>query len=120
MRTPIAAGLVAASLLLVSCGSSDSSTPDTTATTTVVAGDTTTTAAGTAAGRVDANTATNEELVAALTAAEVSNADRWAREVQEYRPYSGTDDWAKLKQELAKYNIDTPTLTKILSALEVN
>ncbi len=35
---------------------------------------------------VNANTASVEELQAAFEAAGISNADRWAREVAEYRP----------------------------------
>jgi hypothetical protein len=123
----------------VACGSDskDTATNDAT-TTTAVAADPSTTAAtgdGTAAssttaatattdpaasGTVDANEASIDELAAAFDAAGVPNADRWAREVDEYRPYSGTDDWAHLKQELSKYNIDQDTLDKILSVLTVS
>ena len=68
--------------------------------------------------QVSANTATHEQLVAALEAAGVVNADRWAREIEEYRPYA-TDDptLQKLQDNLAKYNPDDATLEGILSAL---
>jgi hypothetical protein len=67
---------------------------------------------------VSANTASREELVAALTAAGVPNADRWATEVMEYRPYA-TDDSTlqKLQDNLAKYDPDAATLAAILAAL---
>jgi hypothetical protein len=122
-------GALALALTLSACGGDDGPA---TAETTIVAGDDSTTttaapddattstqAAASAATTVDANNASIDDLAAAFEAAGVANAARWAREVDEYRPYSGTDDWAKLKQELSKYNIDDATLAKILSVLEV-
>jgi hypothetical protein len=81
-----------------------------------------TTASGTAAAgavtRVSANTASEGEIAAALESAGVGNADRWAREVVEYRPYDTSDaELVKLQQNLAKYNPGSETLAKILSAL---
>lgn len=72
-----------------------------------------------ATGKVSANTASEAEIASALAAAGVPNADRWAREVTEYRPYP-TDDptLAKLQDNLAKYQPDAATLQAILSALE--
>jgi hypothetical protein len=72
-----------------------------------------------AADKVSANTASEADIAAALTTAGVPNADRWAREVTEYRPYP-TDDatLAKLQDNLAKYQPDAATLQGILSALE--
>lgn len=72
-----------------------------------------------ASGAVDPNSATAAELVAALKAAGVDNAERWAREIQEYGPYTATELKAKLTQELAKYNIAPDQLIKLLSALRV-
>ncbi len=67
---------------------------------------------------VNANTATIAELQAAFTAAGIPNAARWAREVDEYRPYPVSDPgFAKLRRELAKYNPGAETLEKILAAL---
>lgn len=72
----------------------------------------------TTTGKVSANTATSDELVAALTAAGIPNADRWAREVMEYRPYDTSDaTLQRLQDNLAKYNPDPTTLTANLSAL---
>jgi competence protein ComEA len=68
---------------------------------------------------VDANTASVDELQAAFEAAGISNADRWAREVAEYRPYPQDPTWAQLRQELSKYNIAPDVLEKIISLLEV-
>jgi hypothetical protein len=70
-------------------------------------------------GTVNANTASVEELQAAFAAAGISNADRWAREVAEYRPYDADPTWAKLRQELAKYNIDPAVLEQIIATLTV-
>ena len=68
---------------------------------------------------VSANTATTGELVAALEAAGVAHADRWAREIMEYRPYDAADPTLQhLQDELAKYNPDPATLAAILSVLE--
>ena len=75
--------------------------------------------ASVAVARVSANTASTDELVAALAAAGVPNADRWTREIEEYRPYDSSDPTlAKLQSNLAKYDPDPATLAAILSALE--
>ena len=49
-------------------------------------------ATGAAATKVNANSATVEQLQAAFEAAGIPNADRWAREVAEYRPYAVRPD----------------------------
>jgi hypothetical protein len=72
-----------------------------------------------AGGTVDANNASVEELQAAFAAAGISNADRWAREVAEYRPYESDPTWARLRQELGKYNIDPAVLEQIIAILTV-
>jgi DNA uptake protein ComE-like DNA-binding protein len=122
-------GFLAVALTLSACGGDDGDTTAATAivsssdstTTTATSDDATTTTEAAAATptTVDANNASIDELATAFEAVGVANAERWAREVDEYRPYSGADDWAKLKQELSKYNIDDATLAKILSVLEV-
>jgi hypothetical protein len=73
-----------------------------------------------AAGKVSANKASASEITAALQAAGVPNASRWAREVEEYRPYA-TDDssFSKLRGELAKYNPSPDVVNKIVSALSL-
>jgi hypothetical protein len=77
--------------------------------------DSPTTAVGT---RVSANTASADEIAAALEDAGVSNAERWAEEVVEYRPYPTDDpDLTKLRDNLAKYNPGQETVDKIVSAL---
>ncbi len=69
---------------------------------------------------VDANTATVDEIAAALAANGVSNPERWAREVEEYRPYDVSDpDLGELRDELAKYNPDAATLEAIIASLTV-
>ena len=71
------------------------------------------------ARKVSANTASEQEITAALTAAGVSNPDRWAEEVVEYRPYPADDpNLTKLRDNLAKYNPGQETVDKIVSALQ--
>jgi hypothetical protein len=71
-----------------------------------------------AGAKVSANTASEDEIAAALKAAGVSNPGRWAEEVVEYRPYP-TDDanLTKLRDNLVKYNPGQQTTDKIVSAL---
>jgi len=88
-------------------------------TATASAGGSAATSSQAATSRVNANTATVEELQAAFEAAGISNADRWAREVAEYRPYANDPSWAQLRQELGKYNIDPTVLEQIIAVLEV-
>ena len=79
--------------------------------------ETSTTAA--AGAKVSANTGTADEIQAALEAAGVANAERWTREVMEYRPYDGNDPTlAQLRQELLKYNPAADELERILGALQ--
>jgi len=67
---------------------------------------------------VSANTASEEEITAALGRAGVSNPGRWAEEVVEYRPYPADDpNLTKLRDNLAKYNPGQETTDKIVSAL---
>ena len=118
----LAGGLVAA------CSSSSSTSTGTStssaAASTTKAGSTgSSTGGGTtgsaAATKVSANTASSAEIQAALTAAGVTNAARWTKEIEEYRPYP-TDDpsLAKLRKEQQKYNPSADQLDKILSALQ--
>ena len=59
-----------------------------------------------------------DDIASALTAAGVSNAERWAKEVVEYRPYPADDtNMTKLRDNLAKYNPGQETVDKIVSAL---
>ena len=75
--------------------------------------------AASATAKINANTASQDELAAAFEAAGISNASKWAREVAEYRPYPNDPTWAQLRQELAKYNIDPTVLEQIIALLEV-
>lgn len=99
---------------LAACGSTTpTGTAPTSAATTASSG------ASQSAGKVSANTASEAQIAAALSAAGVTNAERWAREVVEYRPYDSTDTaLAKLRQKLTKYNPGDETMTKILGALQ--
>jgi hypothetical protein len=109
------------SIAIAACSTgSGSSNTTTTGTSSTTASSTPSASTGAAATtKVSANTATESELVAALTAAGVPNADRWAREVMEYRPYPADDaTLQKLQDNLAKYNPDSATLAAILAALE--
>lgn len=72
-----------------------------------------------AASKVSANTASEDEIADALENAGVSNAERWAEEVVEYRPYPADDpNLSELRDNLAKYNPGEETTDKIVSALE--
>ena len=76
--------------------------------------------ASTTTGKVSANDATVAELTEAFTAAGVTNASRWAQEVDEYRPYESSDtEFGALYDELSKYGIDDETFNKIVSVLEL-
>lgn len=67
---------------------------------------------------VSANTATVEEIADALAAAGVDNAEKWANEVEEYRPYADADELkSKLNRELAKYDPGQETIDRIVGAL---
>lgn len=80
---------------------------------------TTDAAAAPAMAKVSANNATEEELIAAFTAAGIDNAEKWADEVVEYRPYP-TDDpnFTMLREELAKYNPAPGVIDQIVAILE--
>jgi hypothetical protein len=71
-----------------------------------------------AGGKVKINDAGTSELEAAFKAVGVTNARRWAREVDEYRPYPTDPEYGKLRQELGKYNIAPDILELIISTLE--
>ena len=118
-RLAAAAGLA---LLVTACGTS-SATPATTPRPPGLAqrhGEDSATAETSATATVDANHASADELVAAFEAAGVSNAERWADEVEEYRPYPTDDpELTTLQQELQKYNPGDQTLQAILSVLTV-
>ena len=75
-------------------------------------------AAAAVSPRVNANTASQDEVQRALEAAGVPSSARWAREVVEYRPYP-TDDpsLAKLRQELRKYNPAPEVVDQIVATL---
>jgi competence protein ComEA len=106
-----------AALALLGCSSGTASTSPSGAATSSAAS--TVPAASGAATRVSANDATHDQLVAALTSAGVPNADRWAKEIEEYRPYDTSDaTLQKLQDNLAKYNPDAATLAGILAALQ--
>ena len=71
-------------------------------------------------GKVNANTASVAELQRAFEAAGISNAARWAREVEEYRPYPTNDpSFGKLRQELAKYNPGPGVVDQIVATLSL-
>lgn len=109
--------LLAGGLALGACGgggSSDTATDSTTAT--ADAGGSSSAATVPAGTQVSANDASADEIAAAITAAGVDSADRWAHEVVEYRPYAAGDE-ARLREELAKYGPTNATIDQILGAL---
>jgi DNA uptake protein ComE-like DNA-binding protein len=113
---PVVSGFVVASLLtLAACNSGGSNSAASTTSSSSAA------ASGASAGaKANANTASVDELTNALSAAGVSNASRWAQEVEEYRPYPTSDaTFAKLRQSLAKYNPGDDVVEKIVGALSL-
>lgn len=96
-------------------------TPTTVLTPTTAAPATTTTAApAPVVVKPNANTASRAEMTAAFTAAGISNAARWAMEVEEYRPYPTNDpNMAKLRQNLAKYNPGPGVVDGIIASLSL-
>jgi hypothetical protein len=68
--------------------------------------------------KVSANNASVAQLQAAFEAAGIASASRWAREVEEYRPYSTADTgYTKLRGELAKYNPAPGVVDAIIATL---
>lgn len=118
----IVSASIATTVALTGCGGSTSA--DSTSTTSGAAAASTTTAApataapAAPAAKVSANTASEDDIAAALKTAGVSNPARWAEEVVEYRPYPADDpNLGKLRDNLAKYNPGQETVDKIVSAL---
>ena len=71
-------------------------------------------------GKHSANIAAEEELLAAFEADGIPDAEQWAREVVEYRPYPEDDpDFGKLREELAKYNPGPGILDQVAALLEL-
>jgi hypothetical protein len=98
-------------------GTTASTAPATSASATTAPATTSTTRPS---AKVNANTASIAELTAAFTAAGISTPDRWAREVDEYRPYATNDaSFAKLRGELAKYNPAPGVVDQIISTLSL-
>ncbi len=128
-RVTVACSAVLIALASTACGGSaptpDAGTPAARApargrSTSAPTGDAGSTGAATAPSgtAVSANTASVDEIAAALESAGVSNAERWAEEVVEYRPYPPDDpDLTKLRDNLAKYNPGEETTDLIVSAL---
>lgn len=119
---PLATLALVTAILAACSGAAATATPGATQPTATAAPAASTGAGATtpadAVTRVSASSASYEELVAALTAAGVPNAARWANEVVEYRPYPADDPTLqKLQDNLAKYNPSPETLAAILSAL---
>lgn len=77
--------------------------------------------AGATVPKVNANTASQAELLQAFQAAGIPNAAQWVREVMEYRPYP-TDDptFSKLRGELAKYNPGPEVIDQIIAVLSLS
>ena len=122
-------------VLLAACGTSATATtapataavvapttvaPTARAATAPVAATTRATTTASAVKKVNANTASEAELLQAFQAANISNAARWVKEVMEYRPYP-TDDptFAKLRGELAKYNPGPGMVDQIIATLSL-
>jgi 7-cyano-7-deazaguanine synthase in queuosine biosynthesis len=118
--SPAVTGAQTASSTTVAAAAGGASTTPTTAASTAATGATTPTTAAPATAKVSANNATQAEIAAALDAAGVANAARWAVEVVEYRPYPTNDPtFAKLRQNLVKYNPAPGLVDQIVAALSL-
>ena len=107
-RLLLPVALLLLSTLIAACGG-DSGDGETATAATFVAGQ-----------KVSANNASRADLQAAFEHAQISNAGKWAREVEEYRPYPEDDpDYAKLRGELAKYNPTSGVVDQIIAQLEL-
>jgi hypothetical protein len=70
--------------------------------------------------KVNANTASQDQIAQVLQANGVPSATRWAGEVVEYRPYPTNDPtFAKLRSNLAKYNPSPDVVEKIVASLSL-
>ncbi len=70
--------------------------------------------------KVSANNGSLADLQAAFEHAGIGNARKWAREVDEYRPYAEDDtDYLKLRGELTKYNPGPGVVDEIIAQLEL-
>ena len=122
-RTLVPSILLGSTLLVAACGGSatGSTAADTPAATSSGSGVGGAALASRVAGqKVNANSASVAELQRAFEAAGISNAARWAREVEEYRPYPTNDPtFAKLRQELAKYNPGPGVVDQIVATLSL-
>jgi hypothetical protein len=122
IKLPSAIGLALIAVALWGCGGSGTSAVTTATAPIATATATLGTAASTSppsATKVSANTATSAELTAAFTAAGIPNPASWTREVIEYRPYPADDaNFAKLRNELAKYNPAPGVVDKIVATLK--
>jgi hypothetical protein len=124
LRSLVLPVALAGTVALGACGSAASSSPAATAPPAVASPATSSAPAGSPAAvtapaqKVNANTASQDEIQRALEANGVPNAARWAVEVVEYRPYP-TDDpsFAKLRQNLAKYNPAPGVVDQIIATL---
>ena len=84
------------------------------------AGDGESTSTYTSGQKVSANNASRADLRAAFEHAQISNAEKWAREVEEYRSYPEDDlDYRKLRNEMAKYNPTPGVVDRIIAQLEL-
>ncbi len=71
-----------------------------------------------ARGKLSANHPTKAELEAGYAEAGISNPPKWAREVDECRPYPEDDPgFAKLRRELTKYDPAAGVVNSIVELL---
>ena len=118
MKRPIRtwAAVSALALAATACGGAAAAV---TTTEPAATGATTSTTIAATTTKVSANAASIEEIAAAIAAVGVGDAQRWAREVAEYRPYDTADPTlAHLRDELEKYNPGQGVIDAIISVLE--
>ncbi|MCD2191122.1 hypothetical protein [Actinomycetospora soli] len=98
--------------------SSATSTPASTSATSAGSA-TSASAAPTGGPKVSANNASEDELAQRFEQAGIPNAEKWADEVVEYRPYPADDpNFNALREELAKYNPGPGVVDQIVAVLQ--
>ena len=118
-RLSLICAVTVAALAIAGCGGSTTSNDSgTTASSAPTTSSPSASATSQPGAKVSANTASESDIATALSTAGVSNAERWAKEVVEYRPYPADDpNLTKLRDNLAKYNPGQETVDNIVSAL---
>ncbi|GAA4852850.1 hypothetical protein GCM10023201_52490 [Actinomycetospora corticicola] len=120
-RVALAVSGAALVLALAGCGGGDSETSASSSAPAAPAATSATSASAAPAGgqKISANNASEDELAQRFEQAGIPNAEKWADEVVEYRPYPADDpNFNALREELAKYNPGPGVVDQIVAVLQ--